>query len=294
MISADTAKRSCILCGRPEVPLLVKFRNLTVGRCPHCQAAMVLAIDAEGEPDADDYSARYEQERHNHKAGLCWDLLRRHTNGLDGVQSVLDIGCGEGEFLDLAKEAGLRTAGMDLSPEAVTIAALRGHQIFRHSATELLFPTRARFDVITMWDLLEHLTHPGRSLKLAYELLAPRGRLFVVTPMMGSIFDRVGLASHRMSLGRFDRLLKMCWTTEHLTRFHPAGIAKVLREIGFAEAVARPVQVLSLRPECYAGGQVMASWTRLPAVDRLISRCGVRLARALRVSNKILIEARRD
>ena len=220
MISADTAKRSCILCGRPEVPLLVKFRNLTVGRCPHCQAAMVLAIDAEGEPDADDYSARYEQERHNHKAGLCWDLLRRHTNGLDGVQSVLDIGCGEGEFLDLAKEAGLRTAGMDLSPEAVTIAALRGHQIFRHSATELLFPTRARFDVITMWDLLEHLTHPGRSLKLAYELLAPRGRLFVVTPMMGSIFDRVGLASHRMSLGRFDRLLKMCWTTEHLTRFH--------------------------------------------------------------------------
>ena len=48
------------------------------------------------------------------------------------------------------------------------------------------------FDLVTMWDVLEHLTDPGSVLATASQGLAERGRLVLLTPAMGTVYDRVG------------------------------------------------------------------------------------------------------
>jgi SAM-dependent methyltransferase len=276
------------------VPEYVRFRGLTVGRCPHCRTGQVLSCDGEPPPDgtAEDYSRRYQQELLEDKACTCWELLRRQAGGLQGVRSIFDLGCGQGAFLNFARAAGLYTAGVELAGPAATKAAQAGHAVVCGSVTEVPLPGRS-FDVVTMWDLLEHLERPRLALRYALQSLAPGGRLFIATPAMGTIFDRLGLLLFRLSGGALDQLLRMCWTRDHLHRFERAGVCRALLELGFARVRAAPLLLLSLRPDRYAGGAILPSWTGLGGVDRLVSAWGVRVARGLRLHNKILIEAAR-
>lgn len=283
----------CPMCGNHEVTERVRFEEMTVGFCPRCGSGMVIGIKGEthDKHHANDYSARYEQERLASKASACWELVRQRTQDLRGVESILDIGCGEGAFLDLAKRAGLRTAGIEISPHAALVAVQKGHEIFCNSVQEAPFPPGILFDVITMWDILEHLRQPNQALRNVFVSLAPRGRLFIATPMMGSIYDRLGILLHRLSGGRFNQLLRMSWDRNHLFRFDSVGTCEVIRFIGFANVKAAPLLLLSLKPDTYAGGKVLPSWTGHRTFDRLISIVGVWLAKFFRLHNKILIEA---
>jgi len=284
----------CPVCGAPGLRPVALVRGMNIGRCATCRCGVVISC-AENNAEAEyceDYSDRYERELLAGKAADCWKLLVERTGGLRGVGSLLDIGCGAGTFLNLARDAGLRTAGLDVSVRAAVAVAEAGHEAYCASATGAPFPPGARFDVAVMWDLLEHLRVPTAALRNARRALAPGGRLFVATPKMDSVFDRAGVALHRATFGRVDQLARMCWSHDHLTRFHPRGIAEVLRSAGFDEVRITPIQLLSLRPEKYVGGEILPTWTGSARLDGAISRTGVRLARVLRLTNKILIEAR--
>jgi len=246
-----------------------------------------------GTDGTDDYSARYAEEFQEEKIGSCWRLLRERTEDLRGIKNILDIGCGSGAFLDLAKEEGLCTAGLEIAPTAALAAVRKGHEIYCNSVEIEAFPSGCQFDLIVMWDILEHLTHPHLALGNAFELLAPGGRLFILTPMMGSIFDRWGIKLARLSGTRLNQLLRMCWSRDHLFRFHPSGIGQVLRSLGFTQVKVGEILLLSLKADRYAGGRILQSWTGYRFLDRLLSRLGVKLVQALRINNKILIEAAR-
>ena len=85
----------------------------------------------------------------------------------------------------------------------------------------------------------------------------------------------------------------MCWDQNHLFRFDAQGICRVLEALGFDEVSARPIQLLSLKPEHYADGRVMPSWTRSARLNRLMSKWAVGFARVLHLHNKILVRARK-
>jgi SAM-dependent methyltransferase len=244
--------------------------------------------------DCDAYFHDYELERTASKPTACWDLLLSCTDDLAGMQRVLDIGCGNGAFLDLARQAGLSTAGADVSTSAAAAAALAGHNVVCASATEMSFADVTAFDVITMWDLLEHVPDPRRALERAYMLLTPGGRLVILTPAMGSVFDRAGLIIHRLSRRRFEKLLWMCWSDQHLFRFHPRGLCNVMRDMGYVEVSAKRVRLLSLGASCYAGSAIMPRWTRSTVLNRSISRLAVGLVRCCRITNKILVMGKRN
>lgn len=241
----------------------------------------------------DEASVHYEQELDPAKASLCWQVLLDCTNNTSHIDSVLDIGCGEGRFLDVAKQAGLRTAGVEISQRAARIAEDKGHLVINQSIVDCPVPDGLRFDVVTMWDILEHLRSPGRVLQHAAAALNPGGYLLVLTPMMGSVYDRLGVPLCKITAGRFDKLVEMCWGHDHLFRYHPDGLRKVLEGMSFRQIRAKPVLLLSLGSDAYAGGNLSPSWTGLVWLDRLISRLGVRVARLCRLHNKVLIQARR-
>jgi 2-polyprenyl-3-methyl-5-hydroxy-6-metoxy-1,4-benzoquinol methylase len=241
--------------------------------------------------DAEEISRRYQADRDPRKAALCWKLLQRHCGGIHCLKSVFDVGCSDGAFLDLARRAGLDTAGIELSPGAAQRAWQKGHRVQCGSATEPTMPASTAFDVVTMWDVLEHMARPRKALEYAAAILRPGGRLLVVTPLMGSPYDRLGFALHRISGGRWQRMLRMCWSGDHLFRFHPKGLCRLLHAMGFEDVRAWPMLLLSLRSGAYAGGVLNESWTASARLDRCLSRAGVATARLLRLHNKVLVQA---
>lgn len=242
--------------------------------------------------ELDDASASYEQELNPAKAEFCLELLRELSGGFRDVRSVLDVGCGEGRFLDRAKDAGLETAGVEISERAAAMAQSKGHQIINRSIVDAPLPGNQRFDAVTMWDILEHLDSPGLVLKHLATALKPGGHLVVVTPMMGSVYDRFGIPLCKITGGRFDKLVEMCWGHDHVFRYHRHGVREPLKRMGFEQVNVKPVLVLSLNDAAYAGSDLAPAWTGVGPLDRLISRLGVRMARLCRLHNKILIHAR--
>jgi SAM-dependent methyltransferase len=94
------------------------------------------------------------------------------------VQTVLDIGCGTGDFLS-SLPAPLVKFGIEPSTAAAAQATDRGVNIAGRSVEHL--PPQALFDVITLIDVIEHLPNPAAMLELACEHLSADGIVIVST-----------------------------------------------------------------------------------------------------------------
>ena len=100
---------------------------------------------------------------------------------------LLDIGCGRGEFLGAAAEAGHRVLGLD--HDRGMLAAAGDLPVREGDALDFLQSTPDRYDAITAFHVIEHL--PVRAaaalVRLAADRLRPNGRLIIATPNPGSL-----------------------------------------------------------------------------------------------------------
>lgn len=106
-----------------------------------------------------------------------------------GLANVLDVGCGAGDFLDLARTAGLRTFGLELNPTAAGKARAKGHEIFNQLLHEL--PADAcpgGFDLITLFQVLEHVPDPIGIINQASARLKPGGYISIAVPSKTGIY----------------------------------------------------------------------------------------------------------
>ena len=113
--------------------------------------------------------------------------LRNKTNLISRLQkrgSLLDLGAGTGDFLNVAKAAGWKVTGVEPSPKAREIAAQKGLQLQQETS---LLPNQS-FDVITMWHVLEHVPDVHQQIAELKRLLKPTGTIVIAVPNFNS-FD---------------------------------------------------------------------------------------------------------
>lgn len=107
--------------------------------------------------------------------------------GRSGPMEILELGFGDGSFMDWARDAGHRIAGLEIIPEARSAVVARGHEAYLDGAD---IPGEARFDAIIAIDVLEHLDAEGFKalFDLAHRLLKADGVIVGRFPNGGSPF----------------------------------------------------------------------------------------------------------
>ena len=114
----------------------------------------------------------------------------RHLRLPAGQPSVLDVGCGEGEFLVEMQAAGWSVAGVEPNSEAVALARARGVPVTPGTLTELSLAP-ASLDAITFRLVFEHLRDPAATLQACRRALKPGGLLWIATPNLDSEGHRI-------------------------------------------------------------------------------------------------------
>jgi SAM-dependent methyltransferase len=179
-----------------------------------------------------------------------------------GGRRLLDFGCGNGLFLELAHERGFDGHGVDLAPDAVAAARERpgGAKAYVGAPPDVPEIAAGGFDAITLWSVLAHLATPVEDLTMLRRLLAPDGVLLILTVNAGSLL----LKRYRDRWAGF--------TPNHLKFYSPATLPLLLSRAGFAAVVTRPAQGDRggmLRALAFADPEGPRRWGMAPAAKRL-------------------------
>ena len=135
---------------------------------------------------------------------------------------LLDIGCNIGAFLTEARVAGFKTAGVEMNRECAEYAQSQlGLDVFNGRLDQAGFADGA-FDVVTLYDVLEHVPEPTRLLQEIRRILKPTGLLVVQSPNIDSV-----MANWTKTEWQW-----LC-LPDHLWHFTPKTLAAFIETAGF-------------------------------------------------------------
>ena len=136
---------------------------------------------------------------------------------------VLDVGCGNGKFLRLARAIGWEVAGADPDPKAVEICRIAGLEV-REGGVEAFLHKPKYFDVVTLSHVIEHVYEPKLFLRQCLKLLKPGGQIFIDTPNLKSL-------GHR----RYGRNWRGLEPPRHLVLFDWDSLESLMSELGIRD-----------------------------------------------------------
>lgn len=206
----------CPLCGRPTRPRFMK-PPWEVRRCRSCCIEFAVGDWSPAQARAlygADYFAGHSGTGYTDYFGLDAALrrtARRRLAQLPSGAGLLDIGCATGAFLAEAEER-YEVVGTDISLVACQVAAARNIPVVVARACTLPF-SAGSFDVVTMWDTIEHLADPTAALSEVARVMRPGGTLALTTGDVQSWCRRLSgkrwhlytLPEHRYFFGRDAR-----------------------------------------------------------------------------------------
>ena len=217
---------SCICCGSKQIKPLKSFENAWLVRCDSCSM-----VFSSRNPSLEELENHYKGYGRNDY--LSPITIKRYHEILDTFESVrktnriLDVGCGIGYFLDVAKSRGWEVYGTEYTESAVKICESKG--ITMHSGE--LNPENYRagsFDIITSFEVIEHINTPNIELNRIYTLLGKDGYFYVTTPNFNSLL--------RYYLGPKYNVIG--WP-EHLSYYTPKTLTCLMLKNGFRKRWVR-------------------------------------------------------
>lgn len=147
---------------------------------------------------------------------------------------ILDVGCSTGFFLDISKKSGWQTFGIELGLKESKVARSKGHNVLSCSIGQANFSSK--FDVITLWDVFEHISNPYRCLKELSMVLKKGGLIFLQIPNVGGLAPRLMQAKCNM----FDGV-------EHCNLYNKATIEIVMKNTNYSiESVESLISEISV------------------------------------------------
>jgi SAM-dependent methyltransferase len=235
--------RPCILCGRPE-PFEPFFEagGCVMVRCPDCGL-----VFQHPQPSAEvlDQTSFCSPQFADELMGPLRELtLTRARERLEALQpliagrsgATLDVGCSSGAWLEVIEAEGWTGSGVELSENVAATARDRGLDVHAGSLSDAMPKLKdSRFDLITFWDVLEHVRDPRVELEQALELLADDGLIAATLPNLGGWYPRTTyrLFAKRIGVWEYPEL------PVHLYDFDKTTLARLLKGSGLEVAASK-------------------------------------------------------
>jgi 2-polyprenyl-3-methyl-5-hydroxy-6-metoxy-1,4-benzoquinol methylase len=222
--------RACPTCGAREARPELDKDHMHLVRCTACDLVYVT-------PTFDDahykrvYASQEYQEivrdlgirSHEYRVQRFGQervrLMAAHLAGTMAPR-FLDVGCSTGFVVEAARDAGWEAVGIDLNPSAVDFGRARGLDLRTVALEEAAFEP-GTFDAVSLFDVLEHLLDPVRTLRACTRLLKPGGIVFLYVPNYDS--------ASRLLMGKDAHFI---WPTHHLNYYTPATIGDLMGREG--------------------------------------------------------------
>lgn len=217
-------QRSCPLCGSNHRRVIFKKNGGTYVICENCD--MVYLNPVLGDAELQKYYAQNNtaqataHENENDFYTGIYNLGLTSISKFVAQGSILDIGCSSGLFLDIARKSEWRTYGIELNEAEYKIACKRGHTVWDCPIERL--PPNVKFDVVTMWDVFEHIKTGSALLATIGQKLNPDGVVFLQVPNVASLAARILWDKCNM----FDGI-------EHTNLYSPKTLKRLANQAGF-------------------------------------------------------------
>lgn len=236
----------CKLCGENTSTPKYHLKKMVLYACSRCDFHYIDTLDVfpSAKPaetlltkkDHDYIESRLPQNSVQHKVNR--DFIQQHVTLAEA--KCLDIGCGAGVLPSLLHAAG------------AIVSAIEPQQVFREFCqkkfqlnvhSELIDDLywqgefSNHFDVVTLWDTLEHVNFPGETIAAASKVIKPGGYLFLDTPSRNSFFYRASEWSYVLSRGKNPMLLNSLYSAKpycHKQIFTQKQMWQLLEHCGFS------------------------------------------------------------
>jgi SAM-dependent methyltransferase len=180
-----------------------------------------------------------------------------------GPETALDLGCGFGHVLDFLLSRGVVTKGYEVSAEAVDHCRRNGHSMGMGIAEDLLASEEQTFDLLTVYNVLEHVTDPHAFLRAALTVTNPRGLIYIQVPNDFSPLQQ---------LARFTQDRDPWWFCPpmHLNYFSVQSLRRTLSVNGWEPVVVWadfPMEVFLLTGQDYLSDQTIGSRAHSMRID---------------------------
>ena len=231
-------RTECPLCASSRLRYAFSHEGYRLVRCADCELLFSNPQPSDTELGAI-YSADYflgaesdegrasTREMKRATARQYLSEIHRYTGEVGG--RLMEIGCGDGDFLVEAEAAGYHVTGVEYAPAACEQARARlqrGEVVCGELEKAEL--AGGQFDLCVLSDVIEHVRDPIAFLTEIHRLLKPGGGIFIATPSL-----------HSWSA----KLLRRNWMEfkpEHLTYFDPQTLETALFRTGYHQVVVRP------------------------------------------------------
>ena len=218
--------KKCLVCNSEDlIPMGKEYAHAYLVKCKSCGLVFCKRIPTQEE--LTDHYAKY--TRNNSISPIT---LTRYEELLEKFESkrklnrLLDIGCGDGYFLDAAKKRGWEVYGIEFMDNAVELCQSKG--IVMHKGTLQTYPLEIQFDVITSFEVLEHINDGKNHVQKIYELLRSGGLFYFTTPNFNSLTRKL--------IGGKWMVIEY---PEHLTYYTSRTIKNLLLASGFRKVTLK-------------------------------------------------------
>jgi len=221
--------RPCPTCGSNDARHELDKDHMRLVRCRRCDLVYVTPTFDEAHYKTVYASAEYQEIVRD--LGIKSHQYRVERFGRERVALMaphltterpryLDVGCSTGFVVEAARDAGWDAIGIDLNPSAIEFGRTRGLDL-RAAALEDAGFANATFDVVSLFDVLEHLLDPVDTLRACTRLLRRGGIVFLYVPNYDS--------ASRLLMGRDAHFI---WPTHHLNYYTPVTIRDLMAREG--------------------------------------------------------------
>jgi len=217
----------CPLCGSAGSHVYMDFADIPVQRCSHCQfmySAKLMAPDELSRYYSNDFgSERHRRGQIVNATTNAWVVRKLLSEGaLSTPQSILDVGTGYGFFLrEIGKLSVQRVVGVELSKQEASYGRDHLGLDIRNSPLSQAGFSAGNFDLVTAFEVIEHVRDPLQFLHEMLKLVRPGGWLLVMTDNFESDVTR--------SLGAaFPKWIPH----SHISHFSPATLERAVAESG--------------------------------------------------------------